>query len=89
MKHYLINGKKLPIPSFFQVYNFGGGHGDKDREIVYAELSHNTPALVNYFYINNDELKEIIFAKTIHYLEQLENRWPFTDRTIINRPYNQ
>jgi hypothetical protein len=54
MKHYLINGKKLPIPSFFQVYNFGGGHGDKDREIVYAELSHNTPALVNYFYINNE-----------------------------------
>jgi len=37
----------------------------------------------------DDELKEIIFAKTIHYLEQLENRWPFTDRTIINRPYNQ
>lgn len=49
-----INGKTLPIPSFFQVYNFGGGNGDKDREIVYAELSDNTPALVNYFYINND-----------------------------------
>lgn len=48
-----VHGKELPIPSFFQVYNFGGGNGDKDREIVYAELTGNTPALINYFYINN------------------------------------
>lgn len=48
-----IHGKKLPVPSFFQVYNFGGGNGDKDREIVYAELTTDTPALVNYFYISN------------------------------------
>lgn len=54
MKYINLNNKKLPIPSFFQVYNFGGGNGDKDREIVYAELSDNTPALVNYFYINNE-----------------------------------
>lgn len=54
MKQFIIHGKILPIPSFFQVYNFGGGRGDKDREIVYAELSHNTPALVNYYYINNE-----------------------------------
>ena len=53
MKEQLIHNKKLPIPSFFQVYNFGGGNGDKDREIVYAELTEDTPALVNYFYINN------------------------------------
>lgn len=49
----LNNNKRLPIPSFFQVYNFGGGNGDKDREIVYAELTGDTPALVNYYYINN------------------------------------
>ena len=48
-----IHGKDLPVPSFFQVYNYGGGNGDKDREIVYAELTGNTPALINYFYINN------------------------------------
>ena len=54
MNYLILNEKKLPIPSFFQVYNFGGGNGDKDREIVYAELSDNTPALVNYYYINNE-----------------------------------
>lgn len=48
-----VHGKDLPVPSFFQVYNYGGGNGDKDREIVYAELTGNTPALINYFYINN------------------------------------
>lgn len=53
MKYLNINDKQLPIPSFFQVYNFGGGNGDKDREIVYAELTKDTPALVNYYYINN------------------------------------
>ena len=53
MKYLNIHDKKLPIPSFFQVYNYGGGNGDKDREIVYAELTGDTPALVNYYYINN------------------------------------
>lgn len=48
-----IHGKELPVPSFFQVYNYGGGNGDKDREIVYSELTSDTPALVNYYYINN------------------------------------
>lgn len=54
MKYLSLNNKKLPIPSFFQVYNFGGGNADKDREIVYAELTGDTPVLVNYFYINNN-----------------------------------
>lgn len=53
MNYIELNNKQLPIPSFFQVYNFGGGNGDKDREIVYAELTGDTPALVNYHYINN------------------------------------
>lgn len=48
-----VHGKNLPVPSFFQVYNFGGGNGDKDREIVYSEFTEDTPALINYFYINN------------------------------------
>ena len=48
-----VHGKDLPVPSFFQVYNYGGGNVDKGREIVYAELTGNTPALINYFYINN------------------------------------
>lgn len=50
---YDVHGKKLPVPSFFQVYNYGGGNGDKDREIVYADFSEDTPALINYYYINN------------------------------------
>lgn len=54
MQYLELNNKKLPVPSFFQVYNFGGGNGDKDREIVYAELTGDTPALVNYYYINNN-----------------------------------
>lgn len=43
--HYEIHNKKLPIPSFFQVYNFGGGRGDKDREIVYSEFTKDTPGI--------------------------------------------
>lgn len=53
MKNLTLNGKILPVPSFFQVYNYGGGAGDKCREIVYAHLTKDTPALVNYFYLNN------------------------------------
>lgn len=49
-----VHGKNLPVPSFFQVYNFGGGNGDKNREIVYSEFTEDTPALINYFYINNE-----------------------------------
>lgn len=49
-----VHGKKLPVPSFFQVYNYGGGNGDKDREIVYSEFTEDTPALINYYYINNE-----------------------------------
>ena len=54
MDKLLVHEKVLPIPSFFQVYNFGGGNGDKDREIVYAEFTGDTPALINYYYINNE-----------------------------------
>lgn len=54
MRHFEIHGKQLPIPSFFQVYNFGGGFGDKSREVVYADITADTPALYNYFYLNNE-----------------------------------
>lgn len=55
MQNYFnVHNKELPIPSFFQVYNFGGGNGDKDREIVYSEITDDTPALINYYYINNE-----------------------------------
>lgn len=53
MKYLDVHGKRLPVPSFFQVYNYGGGNGDKDREIVYSEFTGDTPALINYYYINN------------------------------------
>lgn len=53
MQYIKVHEKNLPVPSFFQVYNFGGGNGDKDREIVYAEFTDDTPALINYYYINN------------------------------------
>ena len=51
---YNVHGKILPVPSFFQVYNYGGGNGDKDREIVYSEFTEDIPALINYYYINNE-----------------------------------
>ncbi|MCM1286074.1 MAG: hypothetical protein NC213_05885 [Acetobacter sp.] len=54
MSSYIVHGKHLSIPSFFQVYNYGGGNGDKDREIVYADLSKDTPKLINYYYICNE-----------------------------------
>lgn len=53
MAEFVINDKILPIPSFFQVYNYGGGFGDKSREVVYADLTADTPALLNYYYISN------------------------------------
>ena len=54
MKFLEVHKKQLPIPSFFQVYNFGGGRGDKDREIVYSEFTGDTPALgIYYLYKNN------------------------------------
>jgi len=54
MKNLDVHGKSLTVPSFFQVFNFGGGCGDKSREVVYADITADTPALFNYFYINND-----------------------------------
>ncbi|MDG0889238.1 hypothetical protein [Paracholeplasma manati] len=54
MNYINVHRKKLMVPSFFQVYNFGGGNGDKDREIVYSEFTEDTPALINYYYINNE-----------------------------------
>ena len=54
MRSLNVHGKTLPVPSFFQVFNFGGGCGDKSREIVYADITADTPALFNYFYINNE-----------------------------------
>ncbi|MBQ9609758.1 MAG: hypothetical protein IJV15_09995 [Lachnospiraceae bacterium] len=54
MNNISIHNKVLPIPSFFQVFNYGGGAGDKTRELVYAGLSDDTPALLNYYYINNN-----------------------------------
>lgn len=69
MKSYNVHGKELPVPSFFQVYNYGGGNGDKDREIVYAELTKDTPKLINYFYINN----EYPHAFQSKYFDHVEN----------------
>lgn len=54
MRTLKIHGKQLPVPSFFQVMNYGGGFQDKTREVVYADLTEDVPLLLNYFYINND-----------------------------------
>lgn len=59
MKYIPVHDKKLPVPSFFQVYNFGGGNGDKDREIVYSEFVDDTPALVYYYYYINNRYPHI------------------------------
>lgn len=55
---YEINNKKLHVPSFFQVYNFGGGCGDKVREIVYSDLTNDTPGLLNYSYLAYNKKNE-------------------------------
>lgn len=54
MRMIEIHRKQLPIPSFFQVMNYGGGFQDKTREVVYADLTRDVPLLLNYFYINNN-----------------------------------
>lgn len=54
MRMIEIHQKKLPVPSFFQVMNYGGGFQDKTREVVYADLTKGVPLLLNYFYINNN-----------------------------------
>lgn len=58
MNVYEINNKVLPVPSFFQVYNFGGGCGDKVREIVYSDLTNDIPGLLNYSYLAYNKKKE-------------------------------
>ena len=51
MNKYIINGKELPIPSFFVISNLGGGGSDKYRETVYMDLYKNIPTLYNYYYL--------------------------------------
>lgn len=53
MDNLRLHGKTLQTPSFFQIYNYGGGFGHKTREMVYADLTGDTPALFNYYYISN------------------------------------
>jgi len=78
MEYLNVHGKQLPVPSFFQVYNYGGGNGDKDREIVYSEFTEDTPALINYYYINNNYPH--IFQS--HFFDDL------SDYTCIGDVYN-
>lgn len=65
MKYLNVHGKLLSVPSFFQVYNFGGGAADKYREIVYADLTDDTPALFNYYYLEYGKFGKI-WLKNLH-----------------------
>ena len=47
-----VHGKDLPIPSFFMIYNIGGGGGDRTRSVVYMDLYNKIPQLYNYYYLN-------------------------------------
>lgn len=89
--HYEIHNKKLPIPSFFQVYNFGGGRGDKDREIVYSEFTKDTPALINYYYINNEyphEFQYKIFDDLSGY-DTVGDLYTFVEQLRLMQPRQQ
>ena len=44
MDNLRLHGKTLQTPSFFQIYNYGGGFGHKTREMLYADLTGDTPA---------------------------------------------
>lgn len=72
MKAFTVNGKYLQKPSFFQIYNFGGGAGDKYREIVYADLTEDIPALVNYLYLNNN-YPHIFQSKKLNNIEKFDS----------------
>ncbi|MCL2888485.1 MAG: hypothetical protein FWF35_04225 [Elusimicrobia bacterium] len=74
-----INGKQLPIPSFFMISNLGGGASDKYREVVYMDLYKNIPTLFNYYYLTRPDfatkwLKHLpdydSMAKFIKYVRQ-------------------
>lgn len=67
----LKNGKNLSNPSFFTISNFGGGGGDKFREVVYKKLTVDTPTLYNYYYLkygnfSNQERKQLFKYKSIN-----------------------
>ena len=47
-----VHNKDLPVPSFFMIYNIGGGGGDRTRSVVYMDLYNKIPQLYNYYYLN-------------------------------------
>jgi len=49
---YRVHNKYLPVPSFFMIYNIGGGGGDRTRSVVYMDLYNKIPQLYNYYYLN-------------------------------------
>ena len=49
---YNVHNKDLPVPSFFMIYNIGGGGGDRTRSVVYMDLYNKIPQLYNYYYLN-------------------------------------
>ena len=60
---YKIHNKDLPVPSFFMIYNIGGGGGDRTRAVVYMDLYNRIPQLYNYYYLNL--MSQIKFDKAI------------------------
>ena len=47
-----VHNKDLPVPSFFMIYNIGGGGADRTRALVYMDLYNKIPQLYNYYYLN-------------------------------------
>lgn len=93
MKMLKVHGKELPVPSFFQVMNYGGGFQDKTREVVYADLTGDAALLLNYFYLNNDfeyAFHSPYFRNIGHYatvgdmLNDIRNKMITKDRSILS-----
>lgn len=72
LQSYSVHGKELPVPSYFTIYNIGGGGGDRTRAVVYMDLYRNIPQLHNYYYLT-------LKAKTTFDVKTLKNLSSYND----------
>jgi len=92
---YNVHGKELPVPSFFMIYNIGGGGGDRTRSVVYMDLYNDNilniriPQLYNYYYLNLMATPSFD-ASTIRHLPEYDNFADFIKymrETLINEKH--
>ncbi len=69
---YKVHNKNLPVPSFFMIYNIGGGGADRTRSVVYMDLYKGIPQLYNYYYLKL-RAKPAFDASTLKRLEEFDD----------------